>query len=252
MMLFTGKKKNRTLRALAAAAFWILVWEAAALAVGEELILPTPQSVLRTLVSLCGTGDFWVSAAMSLARILSGYAAGVAAGTLLAVLTSRFSLADALISPVMRVVRATPVASFIILALLWLGKGKVPGFSASLMVVPIVWGAVTSAVRETDRGLLEMADSYRFGPWRTLKLIYVPSVYPSWLAACVTSMGLAWKAGVAAEVLCQPKTAIGSELYFSKIYLETPSLFAWTAVVILLSFLLEGLFRRLVRGREKP
>ena len=72
-------------------------------------------------------------------------------------------------------------------------------------------------------------------------------------AGVCTAIGLAWKSGVAAEVLCLPKAAIGTQVYYSKIYLETPSLFAWTAVVIVLSMLLERIVRRLlgVKGGRK-
>lgn len=243
--------KNSFLRNTAAAVFWILIWEAAAIAVSKELILPGPFSVAKTFWRLCGESGFWISAAVSLLRILSGFLAGIFAGTLLAVLTARFSLMDTLFSPILGVIRATPVASFIILVLLWIGKSKVPGFISALMVTPVVWSATQTALRQTDKGLIEMAKAYRFSGWRRLRLLYIPSALPAWNAACITAMGLAWKAGIAAEVLCQPKRAIGSELYYSRVYLETPELFAWTALVIILSFILEYGFKRLMKGRVK-
>ena len=52
---------------------------------------------------------------------------------------------------------------------------------------------------------------------------------------------MAWKAGIAAEVLAVPKQAIGTEIYFSKLWFETPTLFAWTIVIIILSFIIEKL-----------
>jgi NitT/TauT family transport system permease protein len=96
-----------------------------------------------------------------------------------------------------------------------------------------------------------MAFIYRFGAVKTIKLVYIPSVLSPYAASLATAVGLAWKSGIAAEVLCLPRLAIGTNLYYSKIYLETPSLFAWTIVVIVLSFMLEGLFSRLLRKRRK-
>jgi NitT/TauT family transport system permease protein len=158
--------------------------------------------------------------------------------------------ADTLLSPAIRVVRATPVASFIILALLWLGKARVPAFASALMVTPVIWQAAAAALRETDGDLLEMARIYGFGRLKTLRLIYIPSIRSQWSAACATAMGLAWKSGIAAEVICQVRPTIGEELYSAKIYVETPSLFAWTAVVICLSLVLENVLARLfVRKR---
>ena len=77
---------------------------------------------------------------------------------------------------------------------------------------------------------------------------------PYFASACRTALGLAWKAGVAAEVLCLPEAAIGTQVYQAKIYLETPDLFAWTLVVLALSFALEGLLGKLLsllEGRGK-
>ena len=245
----TGRAK-RILQAIAALIFWAAVWYFAASYVNQELILPSPVSVVKTLGTLCLSAEFWVSAGASLLRIFSGFIIGLIAGTLLAAATEASPVMNTLLSPAIRLVRATPVASFIILALLWIGRSNVPVFISALMVMPVVWGGVSSAVRAVDRDLLEMSRAYRFGSFSRLRLIYVPSVYPSWRSAAVTSIGLAWKSGIAAEVLCLPKTAIGAELYYSKIYLETPYLFAWTAVVVMLSFILEKLFISLTAKRR--
>ena len=134
--------------------------------------------------------------------------------------------------------------------LLWApSSGWVPAIVSGLMVLPVLWGNVSKGVAQTDPLLLEAARAYRFGRGKTLRLVYLPSVRPYFVSGCATGLGLAWKAGVAAEVLCQPKLAIGTQLYRAKITLETPDLFAWTAVVIVLSFVLEYalgiLFRRL-------
>ena len=248
----TDKKKiTKYLRLLAAAVFWVAIWEIAALKVGQELILPAPTAVFRVFAELCSEASFWMAAGLSLLRILTGFFAGVLLGTILAPLTSWSRMADTLISPIIRIVRATPVASFIILALLWIGKSNVPGFASMLMVTPVIWGNTCAGIKSTDRELLEMAEVYGFGPSKKLRLIYIPSIFPHWNAACVTALGLSWKAGIAAEVLCLPKSAVGTQLYYSKIYLETPSLFAWTAVVILLSFVLEKVFEKLMKRSVK-
>ena len=217
--------------------------------VKEELILPAPWAVLKRFFALAGTGEFWLTAGISLGRILAGFFCGLLLGTLTAVLTSFVPLADTILSPVIRVVRTTPVASFIILAFLWIGKTQVPGFISMLMVLPVVWENTSEGIRGTDPLLLEMAKSYRFGFRKTVGKVYVPSVAPAWRAGAVTALGLAWKSGVAAEVLCLPRLSLGTEIYYSKIYLETADLFAWTAVVILLSWALEKGLVALIRRK---
>ena len=51
---------------------------------------------------------------------------------------------------------------------------------------------------------------------------------------------------MAAEVIGLPKGSIGERLYQAKIYLDTPDLFAWTAVIILVSLVFERVFLRLL------
>ncbi|MGI5962716.1 MAG: ABC transporter permease [Lawsonibacter sp.] len=214
---------------------------------GNELLLPYPVTVLFALFSLAQDPHFWATIAASLSRILVGMIAGTALGCLLAPATSRWIWADRLLSPPIRVIRATPVASFILLILLWTHRGVVPAIIAGLMVLPVVWENLGRGIRETDPLLLEFAKAYRLSRWSTLRLIYLPSLRPYILSAVTTSMGLAWKSGVAAEVLCLPRPGIGTQIYNSKLYLEIPDLFAWTAVVVALSLLLERLLHRLLR-----
>lgn len=221
--------------------FWLGIWEAVAVGVGQELLLPTPFAVLERIIQLAATVEFWETTAMSLLNIFGGIVAGTAIGLIFAWLTSVFAVADWVLTPIIKIVRATPIASFIILTMLWVAKVYIPGFMSALMVIPIIWGNVIEGVRMTDRELLEAAKIYRFGKLKTFRLVYVPSVMPYFSSGLITSLGLAWKSGVAAEVLCQPKNSIGTELFSAKLYLETPSLFAWTFVIILLSFIIEKL-----------
>ena len=244
--------------------FWLAVWQIAAWAVGDSvffggplllkethLLLPGPWTVLRTLTELVVEAQFWQTAGLTLLRVFLGLVAGGVLGVLIAVLTCASVWCDRLLSPLVKVIRATPVASFILLVLLWVQTGRVPGVISALMVLPIVWGNVSKGIRQTDPMLLEMAKAYRFDAWKRLKLIYVPSMAPYFNAGVETGLGLAWKAGVAAEVLCHPKWGIGTQVYLSKLNLETPDLFAWTAVVIALSFLVESVLVRLLRKAVK-
>ena len=238
-------------------AFWLGAWQLCAFLVdrhvqgrGNELLLPYPAAVLAALVRLAGTSAFWGTVAATLGRILAGMVLGTALGGLLAALTFLSPWADRLLSPAIRVIRATPVVSFILLILLWMGRDRVPVVISALMVLPVVWGNLSRGLGETDPQLLELARAYRFSPFKTVKLIYLPSLRPYFLSAVTTSMGLAWKSGVAAEVLCLPRPSIGTQIYNAKLYLEVPDLFAWTVVVVALSLALEKLLRALLRNRK--
>ncbi len=234
-------KGKRVLLGLLAAVFWIAVWQAVSMAVGQELLVPAPLKVAGTLWRLLGSALFWKAAGFSLLRVAAGFLAAVIVGCAVAVLTVRFPLPRALLSPLLRVIRAAPVASFIILALVWIRTDRLPAFIAFLMVVPVVWANVERGIRETDERLLEMAAVFRMSWWKTLLRVRIPSVMPYFLTACTTGLGFAWKSGIAAEVICRPAASIGRQLQDAKTYLETPEVFAWTAVAVILSMALERL-----------
>ncbi len=245
------KKVPAALRKVMAALFWLAVWQAVYLVVKQEILIVSPVHVLRRLWELAATSAFWLNTASSMVHILEGFLLGTACGCVLAVFTVRFAFLFDLFHPILSIIKATPVASFIILVLVWFQSGFVPVFISFLMVLPVIWGNVSEGIGKTDTALLEMARCFRLGRWKTLKRVYIPSVMPYFTAACTTALGLAWKAGIAAEVLAHSKYSIGGEIYNSKIYLETCDLFAWTAVVIVMSVLLEKLMLALMRRAGK-
>lgn len=204
--------------------------------------MPSPFSVISALFSLMKTADFYISSAHSLLRILLGFFLGAFFGVILAVATKLSKWLKDFFSPLLTIIRATPIASFIILLMVWMNRDYVPVFTSVLIVTPIVCGSFLTGIEQTDKNLIEMADAFQMNRKNKIKKLYIPSVLPYFSSASVTSLGMAWKAGTAAEVICNPNYGIGARLYDSKIYLEVPELFAWTVTVVALSFLLEKLF----------
>jgi NitT/TauT family transport system permease protein len=243
----TPARKQPVLRKILIAAIWIGVWYAIFGIVQQEILIVSPDQVLVRLASLAFQGDFWTATLLSLARIVIGFLLAVGIGGLLAVLCYASSFMYDLFYPVIRIIRATPVASFIILALIWLNTDNVPIFASFLMVFPIIWENVFKGIENTSPNLLDMAKVFGLKKRTVLRKIYVPSVMPYFIAACNSGVGLAWKAGIAAEILGVPLHSIGSELYHAKIYLETIDVFVWTTVVIILSIVLEKVFLKLLK-----
>ena len=243
--------RSKSAKTLLAALFWLALWQLLSAAVGSALLLPAPLAVVRRLFELIGTEEFWRTVLLSLLRISAGIVSAVILGIAAAVLTCRFSLLDTLLAPVISVIKTTPVASFVILVLIWLQRDYVPVLISALMVFPIVWSNVSAGIKNTDRSFLELARVYDFSFIKTARSIYLPSVLPYFRSACSSALGFGWKAGIAAEVLTVPGVSIGRMIYESKLYLQTTDLFAWTLCVILLSFLLEKLVLRLISGGGK-
>ena len=169
---------NRLLKRSLPAVFWLLAWALAARWVGLDLLLPGPLAVGSRLAALAGTGGFWLSVGATLGRVFLGLAWGALAGAALAFATHFSPWADRLLSPAVRVVRATPVVSFILLVYLWVPRGAIPWVIAGLMVLPVVWGAVSAGLDGLDEKLLELARAYRFSRGKTLALICLPATPP--------------------------------------------------------------------------
>ncbi len=245
------KKTIKTLRFAGVLLFWLLVWEFVAWRVNNTLLFPNPRIVLITLFELMKTPLFYKITGRSLFNVLAGVLCALAAGVILAVLTHRVKWIRTLLFPFMAVIKATPVASFIVLMLIFIGAAKVPTLITFLIVLPVVWTNLDEGLERQSKQLLELATVYRFPAWRRLRLLTIPSVTPYFVSACRTSIGLAWKAGIAAEIIAMPRNSIGTMIGDAKAYLKTEEMFAWTFVVILLSLLIEFGFVKLIGMLDK-
>ena len=230
---------KKILKYLAVAIIWLSLWQLVAMAVGKELLFPTPVLVAKRLLELSVTSEFYKTILYSLMRILAGMILGTVIGALGGGLTAFSKTARAFFSPALAVVKATPVASFIILLVLYISRDVTPLIIALMMVTPIVWTGVEAGILNTDPQLVEMAKAYKMSVRAKIRHIYLPSIAPYFLTALRSSLSMAWKAGIAAEVLLEPIISIGKMIADAKSYLETTDLFAWTVVVVILSVIIE-------------
>ncbi len=226
---------------------WLLVWQGAALLLHQPLLLSSPWQVVRRLFAFLAQSSFYRALCFSMLRIFGGCVAGMLLGAALAVLSGCCRAAEYLLHPLMTCVKSVPVASFIILALVWLSSRRINGFIAFLMALPIVYGSVLEGLRARDPKLHEMACVYHI-PWaRRFLFIDLPQLKPYLFSASSLAVGMSWKAGIAAEVIGIPSGSIGEMLYQSKIYLDMSALYAWTLVIVLLSMACERLLLFLLR-----
>lgn len=227
--------------------FWLLVWQGGSMALAAAypsgaLLLASPVRAAARLLELLPSPAFWRAVGNSSARIFGGFSISCALAALLAALAAGRPWLRDLLAPLVAVVKAVPVASFIILALVWLDAESLSLFISALMVFPPVYLNVLEGIRQTDLKLLELAQVYQIPLVRRIWGIYLPQVLPYFRSAASLALGLCWKAGAAAEVIGLPAGTIGERLYTAKIYLQTPDLFAWTAVILALAAGFERLF----------
>lgn len=232
-------KYKKLLFALASLGFWLCLWEILARFVDLSFALPTVWETAKAFVALLLQGDFWVTVASSLFRILAGLVIGIALSLALAPLAVHVPLADAILTPFMQFVKATPVASFILVLWVLIGRANVPIAIAILMVLPIVFQNMCAALRALDQKQAEVLTVFRVPASRALRIFVLPSLLSYFVPAVITSAGLAWKAGIAAEIIAYTKQSIGRAIYDAKVDFDGARMFAWTVAVILLSFALE-------------
>lgn len=150
-------KKYRIFYKIVAAAVWIMVWQLTSMYLKQEILLASPVSVIKRLTELIVMGDFWKSVAFSFVRIILGFSLALILGTVLAALSSAFFAVEVLMEPLIMVIKATPVASFIILCLIWIPSRNLSVFISFLMVFPVVYTNILEGIRQTDKQLLAVS-----------------------------------------------------------------------------------------------
>lgn len=239
-----ARNKKETALSVAAA---LLAWQAAAMLINQPLLLPTPLAVILRLPSLCMEEGYWPAVSGSFLRIALGFLLGLGLGTALGAAAAHFSLLRHMLRPYVLAMKSVPVASFVILALLWLTSDRLSVLVSFIMVFPVLYLNTLQGLLSVDEKTVQMAHLYKVPFLRKVRMLYFPHLTPYLLSACGAALGMAWKAGVAAEVIGVPEGTIGEKLYDAKIYLNTVDLFAWTVVIVLLSLIFEKTFLFLLK-----
>lgn len=248
-MIFTmyKNKKNHWKYKFAAVLLALLFWQLLTLWVGEQLFLPSPLRVIERLSVLTKEREFFSTIFYSTRRILLGMVLGIFFSGILGALAGKYAVLETIFYPYVLAMKSVPVASFIILALVWVSSKKLSSFISFLMIFPIVYENVLQGIRSVDQKMLQMCDVFEIFGWKRIRYLYIPNLRPFILSALSSGIGVAWKAGIAAEVIGIPDGSIGNKLYRAKIYFETADLFAWTLVIVLLSVCIEKLFVLMLR-----
>src|SRR5690554_5164337 len=244
MKIFITQSKHKKIFIIL---FWILVWEITALVINRDIYLPTPISTLKTLYEILFIGETYITILYSTYRTILGFLISCFLGILLGYFCGINQFMQDLFKPIINITRTVPIMSIIIIALFWFRGTNVPIFVSFLMCFPILWTSTVTAIKNTDKGLLQMCKVYKVKSYRVLKSIYLYSSLPHLKSGMISSLGISWKVTSAAEVLSLPKYAIGSQLYDSKVYLDITGLFAWTIIIIILSFVFEMMLAKIFK-----
>lgn len=234
--------------------FWLIIWQLAALLIDNSILMAGPWEVIQAFFHLMPEKSFWLSIAHSFGKISAGFLLAFFGGILIGWLAFLHPVFGEFLAPVISFMKSVPVASFVILALIWMGSGRLSSLITFLVVFPVIYVNTIAGLKSTDKELLEMAQVFSIKGWRKGRCLYWPALLPYLNSSCKTALGMSWKSGIAAEVIGVPEGTIGEQLYLSKIYLNTAELFAWTLVIILVSAGFERLFLIIFNrvGKKKP
>lgn len=241
MKLFITKQNNK-IKKILSIIFWLVIWQITSQIIHQEILISSPIHVLNTLLSLILETSFWKTILYSFSRIVAGFLFANLFGILLSILSFRFKTIKILLDPIINLIKSTPVASFVILIILWFGSNNLSIVISFLMVLPIIYTNTLQGILNVDQQLVEMAKVFRIPFFSKFVFIYMHEVLPFYYSGCLIALGLCWKSGVAAELIGIPSGSIGERLYEAKIYLNSADLFAWTFVIILLSMVFEKIY----------
>ena len=219
--------------------FYLLLWQLVSMWIGEEILLVSPIKVLFRLSELILEKEFWENITFTCIRILSGFFIALAFACILSVLAYSFNSFRIMMKPLVSAIKATPVASIVIVVLIWVSSKNLSIVISFMMAFPILYSSLLSGFDNVDKNLIEMADIFSFSFIKRFKYIYLPSVINSFISSLTTAIGLAWKSGVAAEVIGLPDGSLGERLYEAKTFLMSADIFAITLTVIVVSILIE-------------
>ena len=226
----------------------LAVWKGASLAVGRSIILPSPEETAVEVVRIVLSPTFLPVFGATILRVVVSFALSLGASLVAGIAAGLWRPVEDILQAPITVMRSVPTMGVILLSLIWLDSEGAPLFVSALVTVPIMYAAVVGAIRSIDRSLGEMHEVFRVPFSRRLLHFYLPSVAPHLRAGTAAALGLTVKIMIAAEVLSQPRMGVGTMFQIERARLNTPGVFAWCIIVIILAGALDALLAKASGG----
>ncbi|MEM8571474.1 MAG: ABC transporter permease [Pseudomonadota bacterium] len=181
---------------------FLCLWEAVSRSGVVNIVLfPPPSTVAVALVDWIQSGEFFDDFWMSLSRVVIGFILGALAGSIVGVLTGRYELLAALLSPVFQLLRPIPPIAFVPIVILWFGLGETGKYFLVFWgVFFTVWIAAHIGVQKVDPGVIRAAKSLGTPERRMLREVLIPGALPYIVVGLRTSISVSFYTLVAAEL----------------------------------------------------
>ncbi|MGD1823089.1 MAG: ABC transporter permease [Pleomorphochaeta sp.] len=249
-------KKNRrtltkTLIIIFSVIILLLLWQFVSMILDSQILMPGVNDVLLRFFELFASDNFIYDVLSTIIRAFESFLIIVILATILGTLAGKYKVLGWFITPILTVLKTTPVMSVILLAFIWFETGTVPVFSAFLMGFPIMYMMMEGAVEQLELEMDQMCYLYGFSTVQKLKYYIIPTLAKSFSLGARQTLSMVWKVVVAAEVLTIPKFGVGAKMQFAQIQLETAEVFSWTLIAILLSAIGDLIFNLIESSIKK-
>jgi len=245
--IIQNKHVRNIIKAIFQIAFCLTVWQIFSVIVNHSYFLPDVPTTLKALFVLVTSSNFFGVIFETIIRVITGLFLGVILGIFFAIICHKSKIANMLISPIISIIKATPVASFIIILWISVSGKSLPVIIAFLMVLPIIFQNIIDGYNSIPKELEEICTVYEFSALKKFKVLTFPCLIKYLIPAVITATGLAWKSEIAAEIIAYTKDSIGYYIHDANYYSDTATVFAWTIVIIVLSIILEKASKALLR-----
>lgn len=227
----------------------LLAWQLLAMLVRLPDLVPSVPRLLSTLAALFASGSFYQSVMATVLRGTIGMSISLMAAVGVSFLFYKCEWMYELFRPLLAIMRAIPIISFILLALIFLNAESIPLIIAFLTMFPLLTENLTKGIRSRRKELSIMARQFKIGRWNRLTQVTYPQLKPFLYSGLASASGFGWRAIIMGEVLAQCSPGIGGEMKQAQVFIAVPELIAWTVIAILISYLFDRGISRLAKRR---
>ncbi|WP_081759254.1 ABC transporter permease [Thioalkalivibrio sp. HK1] len=190
------------------------------------------------------SGDLGHHLSITLGRVAASFAIAMAVGTAIAMAMGSSLRIDRALDSALILGLNIPALVTIILCYVWFGLNEVAAVMAvSLNKIPTVVVTVREGAKAVDRGLMEVAQVYRIGPFRTFSKVYLPQLAPYMMAAARSGLALIWKIVLVVELLGR-SDGVGFQFGTFFQFFDIEGILAYTIAFAVVILALESLVMR--------
>jgi NitT/TauT family transport system permease protein len=236
MIKYSWKSKIYT---LLSCIFFIGLWQLIAVKINNDIFLPTIGQVIEAVDSIIKSNNFLEIIISSFYRAILSYIFAIVFSMILGVLGIVCPFFKYLMEPVNSFGKTIPTMVLVVLSLIWFDKERTPFIVGFVIVFPILYEGIRNNLMQIDRKVMDMTKIYEVSLVDKIGKIYLPVMKFYFMSIFVSTFSLTFKVIIAGEVYGQPKFGIGSQIQIEKVNFNTPGIFGWIVIIVIISIVLE-------------